>query len=164
MSQKQMVYDALNEMNIPYRSVEHTAVFTVEEMRKLKFPPGAEIAKNLFLRDAKGRRHFLITAGAEQAVDLKALERILDSTRLSFASEERLQKYLGLTKGSVTPFGLLNDTGQSVEFYLDEALCNTRVVGVHPNDNTATVLISAGDLQKFIRATGHEIHFVGLSG
>lgn len=164
MSQKQLVYDTLEKMNIPFEKVEHTAVYTIEEMQKLGFPAGATVAKNLFLRDAKGKRHFLIVVGAEQPVNLKYLEEPLQSTKLSFASEERLQKHLGLAKGSVSPFGLLNDAEQWVEFYLDEKLLAHQVIGVHPNDNTATVFISPENLLQFVGATGHELHSIRFPG
>ena len=162
MSQKQMVYDKLTDMGIPYHTVEHSAVFTVEEMRPLDFPPKTKIAKDLFLRDAKGKRHFLIVADADQEVDLKRLEQVLNCTRLSFASEERLHKYLGLAKGAVSPFGLINDTDHQVEFYLDQRLREAEAIGIHPNDNTATVLIAFDGLLRFVEAIGHQaqpIHF-----
>lgn len=163
MSGKQAVYDKLKELDIPCRAVEHDAVFTVEEMSKLEFPPEAVAAKNLFLRDAKGKRHFLVTARAHQPVDLKALEGALGSTKLSFASEERLGKHLKLTKGSVTPLGLLNDPQGNVEFYLHDELRHCGSIGVHPNDNTATVFLSGASLIRFVEATGHTVNFVHLS-
>lgn len=163
MQGKQLVYDTLTDLGISFEAVEHPAVFTIDEMLKLDFPPDVRIAKNLFLRDAKGKRHFLVVADMEQTVDLKRMEEILSSSRLSFASDERLQKHLGLTKGAVSPFGLINDPEQQVELYLDEKLRNYQTIGVHPNDNTATVLISFEGLQKFIGATGHEVHFVDFS-
>ncbi|MDL2254348.1 prolyl-tRNA synthetase associated domain-containing protein [Ruminococcaceae bacterium OttesenSCG-928-I18] len=156
MEQKQKVLDALGEMQIPYECVEHPAVYTIEEMQKLDFPQGAVIAKNLFLRDAKGKRHFLVVVGSEQAINLKEMEGKLGSTKLSFASDERLGKYLGLTKGAVSPFGLLNDPEGKVEFYLDDTLLKEDKVGIHPNDNTATVFISGPDIVKFAASTGHK--------
>lgn len=160
MSQKQFVYDALSKMGISFQSIEHQAVFTVEEMKLLEFPANSQVAKNLFLRDAKGKRHFLIVADADQPVNLKQLEQVLGSTRLSFASEERLQKYLGLTKGSVSPMGLINDTGHAVELYFDKALCETELIGVHPNDNTATMFLDFENLHRFFNETGHSVNFV----
>ena len=162
MSQKQQIYDLLAELNITYQSVEHVAVFNIEEMRQLDFPPNAKVAKNLFLRDAKGKRHFLVVADSDQAVNLKALEEKLGSTKLSFASDDRLLKYLGLTKGSVSPFGLVNDANRDVEFYLDKNLRHCDAIGVHPNDNTATVFLTSDDLLTFVSTTGHEINFMGL--
>lgn len=157
MGQKQQVYDALEKAGISFEMVEHDAVFTVEEIDKLGFEPKYQIAKNLFLRDAKGKRHFLVTVDAKRPIDIKLLEKMLGSTRLSFASEERLQKHLGLTKGSVSPFGLLNDSEGAVEFYLDEKLNDGNGIGLHPNDNTASVFITAEDLIRFVKGTEHEV-------
>lgn len=160
VGKKQEVYGKLAELQIPYRSMEHAAVYTIEEMQALLFPPGAVIAKNLFLRDAKGKRHFLVVAEANAKIDLGALGAKLGGTRLSFASDERLGKYLGLTKGAVSPFGLLNDGACGVEFYLDEKLRPCQELGVHPNDNTATVFLTCADLVKFAEATGHKVNWV----
>lgn len=164
VNQKQVVYDALTDMGISYQAVEHVAVFTVEEMQKLEFPANARVAKNLFLRDAKGRRHFLLVADAEQVVNLSQLEQVMHSTRLSFASEERLMKYLGLTKGSVSPMGILNDTERAVEVYLDQSLRDAERIGVHPNDNTATVFMTFDDLLRFFGETKHAVTMVDFSG
>ncbi|WMC92361.1 prolyl-tRNA synthetase associated domain-containing protein [Kineothrix sp. MB12-C1] len=163
MCKKQLVYDKLTALDIPFQTMEHPAVFTIEEMHALEFPPNARIAKNLFLRDAKGKRHFLLVVDSEQSVNLKQLENVLNCTKLSFASEERLQKYLGLTKGSVTPFGLLNDTDNHVEVFFDKKLQESDSVGVHPNDNTATVLITFDYLLKFIETSGHQVQIIDLA-
>lgn len=157
MDKKKLVYDKLIDMNIPFQAVEHAAVYTIEEMQMLDFPPKSRIAKNLFLRDAKGKRHFLVVADAEHEVNLKQLETVLNCTKLSFASEERLQTHLGLAKGAVSPFGLLNDTANHVEFYLDKKLREGDTMGIHPNDNTATVFITFDNLLKFIGAIGHPV-------
>ena len=159
MGTQQDVYDKLDELQIPFERVEHAAVYTIEDMQALDFPPGATIAKNLFLRDAKGKRHFLVVAAADAKIDLSALGAKL-GTKLSFASDERLGKYLGLAKGAVSPFGLLHDAGHNVEFYLDEKLRPCQEVGVHPNDNTATVFVACAGLVKFAEATGHKVNFV----
>ena len=102
--QKQRVYDALNKMGIKYEVVEHEPVHTMEDMDRLGLPEKGTLCKNLFLRDSKGKRHFLITADEKTKLDLKALGRQLGAGTLSFASEERLEKYLGVKQGSVTPF------------------------------------------------------------
>ena len=112
--QKQRVYDALNKMGIKYEVVEHEPVHTMEDMDRLGLPEKGTLCKNLFLRDSKGKRHFLITADEKTKVDLKTLGRQLGAGNLSFASEERLEKYLGVKQGSVTPFALMNDTEHAV--------------------------------------------------
>jgi len=114
----------------------------------------------LFLRNAKGKRHFLVVVDADQRVNLKQMEQMLDCTKLSFASEERLQKYLGVSKGAVSPLGLINDTEHSVELYLDKKLREAETIGIHPNDNTATVLVNFDDLLKFFSATEHKVNLI----
>src|SRR5699024_202380 len=100
--QKQRVYDALNKLGIKYEVVEHEPVHTMEDMDRLALPQKGTLCKNLFLRDAKGKRHFLVTCDEKKKVDLKALGRTLGAGNLSFASEERLEKYLGLKQVRVS--------------------------------------------------------------
>lgn len=163
MSQKQFVYQTLTDSNIPFEVIEHPAVFTIEEMQELHFPADVSVAKNLFLRDGKGKRHFLLVVKAEQKVNLKQLEQVFQCSKLSFASEERLEMYLGLSKGSVSPLGLLNDTELQVECYVDEKFCGVEKIGVHPNDNTATVFLSFEHLRKMIESTGHPVQQINLT-
>lgn len=150
MSEKQRVYDALKEHKIPFDVVEHEPVFTMEDMDKLGLPEKGTLCKNLFLRDSKGKRHFLITLDEHKSVDLKKLSKALGTTSLSFASEDRLTKYLGLTQGAVTPFGLMNDKDHGVEFFIDKELSKENRLGLHPLENTATIFISFKDLDKFL--------------
>ncbi len=149
-NQKQRVYDALDKLNIKYEAVEHEPVYTMEDMDRLGLSKKGTLCKNLFLRDAKGKRHFLVTADENTKVDLKDLGRKLGAGNLSFASEERLEKYLGLKQGSVTPFGLMNDTSHAVEFFIDKSLSRCKSLGIHPLENTATVFLSFKDLDKFL--------------
>lgn len=114
-SRREAVLGALDAAGIPYRMVEHEAAHTVEAMDRLHLDGGESIPKNLFLRDAKGRRHFLLVADKDCAVDLRALRAILGTSALSFASEERLARFLKLEKGAVTPLGVLNDEERAVE-------------------------------------------------
>ncbi len=151
MSQKQQIYDALDKMKLKYEAVEHEPVYTMEDMDRLGLSARGLLCKNLFLRDARGKRHFLITLPEEKQVDLKKLARTIGSTSLSFASAERLDKYLGLRQGAVTPFGLINDKDHAVEMFFDKDLTrSSKPLGVHPCDNTATVFIMYKDLEKFL--------------
>ena len=143
-NQKQRVYDALDKLKIKYEVVEHEPVHTMEDMDRLGLPEKGTLCKNLFLRDSKGKRHFLVTCEESKKVDLKALGK------LSFASEERLEKYLGLKQGSVSPFGLMNDEDHAVEFFIDKDLSKCKSLGIHPLENTATVFLSYKDLDKFL--------------
>ena len=134
---------------------EHPPVMTVEESLRLvpKFP-GAK-TKNLFLRDKKGRRHFLVTVPHDKAVDIDALADEIGVNGLGFGSEERLRKYLGIRPGSVSLLALVNDEARAVVFVLDKALWEAEAVHAHPLVNTATMVIPHADLERFLTATGH---------
>jgi Ala-tRNA(Pro) deacylase len=147
--------DFLREHGIAAARHEHAAVMTVEESEQLVPPlPGAK-TKNLFLRDKKGARHFLVTVPAARTVDLGALGAVLATGRLGFASPERLHKHLAITPGSVSLLALINDTARAVEFVLDRSLWEADAVHAHPLTNTATVILAHADLEVFLRATGH---------
>ncbi len=160
---KNEIYAFLNEKGIPYEAVEHEAVFTMEEMERAGINAHGCICKNLFLRDAKGKQHFLVTVPDERRVDLKWLSSALGTSKLSFASAERLDKYLGVPQGSVSPFGILNDESRSVIFAADSALTSLPVIGVHPNDNTATVFLSFADLRQIIENHGNSVVLLDFS-
>ena len=159
---KQEVKAFLEEKNIPFEWVEHKAVFTIEEMEELGLESMDEIAKNLFLRDQKGKRHFLVVVKGMKQVNLKELGEKL-GTKLSFASEERLEKYMGLKKGAVTPLGVLNDENCAVKVYMDEDLCKLERIGVHPNDNTASVYLSPADLLNIIKEHGNSLEVLSFA-
>jgi len=147
--------DFLREHGIAAARHEHVAVMTVEESEQLVPPlPGAK-TKNLFLRDKKGARHFLVTVPAARTVDLSALGAVLATGRLGFASPERLHKHLAITPGSVSLLALVNDTARAVEFVLDRSLWEADAVHAHPLTNTATMILAHADLEVFLRATGH---------
>ena len=156
------VTDALNSLHICYEITEHPPVYTIEEMEALGITLNGDVVKNLFLRDAKGKRHFLVVLDKDKRADLKALQEQLGCSKLSFASEERLEKHLGLSKGSVTPLGILNDSQGAVELVFDWDLTGRQRLGVHPNENTATLWISFDDLKKAAEAFGHPIQYVSL--
>ena len=145
----------LRQHDIAAARHEHPAVMTVEESERLVPKlPGAK-TKNLFLRDRKGARHFLVTAPHHVAVDLEALGALLGAGRLSFASPERLQKHLGLAPGAVSLLGLVNDEAGAVEFVIDRSLWEAGAVHAHPLVNTATMVVLHADLERFLAATGH---------
>ena len=135
---------------------EHAAVMTVAES-ELLVPalPGAK-TKNLFLRDKKGLKHFLVTIPAALSVNLNRLGDVLGAGRLGFASADRLLRHLGVTPGSVSMLGLVNDTAHHVQFVIDQALWEAPAVQAHPLVNTATMVMPHADLVRFLAATGHE--------
>jgi len=133
----------------------HPPVMTVAESDRLVPKlPGAK-TKNLFLRDKKGARHFLVTVRHDLPVDLNALGSVLDAGRLGFASPERLAKHLGITPGSVSLLALVNDTAGAVEFVIDRALWDAAAVQAHPLVNDATMVVPHAELERFLSATGH---------
>ena len=147
----------------PFRQ-EHPAVMTVEESERLVPPlPGAK-TKNLFLRDKKGARHFLVTAPAQRPVDLEALGAALGAGRLGFASPDRLMRHLGIAPGAVSLLALANDAERAVAFVIERSLWEAEAVQAHPLVNTATLVLTHDDLVKFLAATGHEPRIVDLSG
>jgi Ala-tRNA(Pro) deacylase len=156
------VHAALDALDIPYRSFEHPAVFTSEEAdvhwRDL---PGVR-CKNLFLRNKKGDRHYLVIVPISKRVDLKDLVQALGDDRLSFGSPERLMSELGLTPGSVSPFGLLNDADGSVVVIVDEDLRGADGLIFHPNINTASVVISWDGLQRFLSSRGNAVRHIRI--
>lgn len=160
---KQEVKSFLEEKNIPFEWVEHKAVYTIEEMEDLGLEDMEDVAKNLFLRDQKGKRHFLIVIRANKQANLKELGEKLGIGKLSFASEERLDKYMKLKKGAVTPLGVLNDENCAVEVFFDEDFLKMEKIGVHPNDNTASVYLKTEDLLNIIREHGNALEIVSFA-
>ena len=147
--------DFLAEHRIDAERFDHPPVMTVEESERL-VPrlPGAK-TKNLFLRNKKGDRHFLVTVPHDRAVDLNALGARLGAGRLGFASAERLQRHLGITPGSVSLLALVNDVAHAVEFVIDRSLWQADAVHAHPLRNDATMVVPHGSLARFLEITGH---------
>ena len=158
---KQELYVFLDERKIEYSVIEHAPVYTVEEAEKLCLPHPEAGAKNLFLRDDKKRNYYLLTVRDALAVDLKQFQEKITSRRLSFASEEDLMRFLALKKGAVTPFGVLNDTQSAVQVYID-AYFENKQISVHPNENNATVYLSANDLVELLRMHGNRVEYIEL--
>ena len=114
------------------------------------------------MKNSNGKKHYLVVLKGNKKANLKSIKSQINSTALSFASEERLEKYLGLSKGAVTPLGIINDEEHLVNIVLDEDLKKEEIIGVHPNVNTSTVFISYNDLIKFINSFGNEIFYVNI--
>ncbi|MFH0851404.1 MAG: prolyl-tRNA synthetase associated domain-containing protein [Candidatus Peregrinibacteria bacterium] len=146
----------LEQHGIPFEKFDHPAVFTCEEAERLCPPMPGTHTKNLFLRDRKGARHFLVVVGYDKQVDLKALTPLLHADKLSFASPERLQKYLGVEPGAATLLGLVTDTAHAVEAFIDADIWASDVLLCHPLVNTATLAIPHAGVERFLAATGHE--------
>lgn len=152
----------LNVHGLVFERYEHPEVMTVAEAESLVLQlPGAK-TKNLFLRDKKGSKYFLVTIPAALSVNLKQLGDVLGAGRLSFASADRLLTNLGVTPGSVTLLGLVNDTAHNVQFVIDQALWDASAVQAHPLVNTATMVVPHADLIRFLAATGHAPQIISV--
>lgn len=152
---KEETYAFLKGNNIEFEAVEHKAVFNMEELGDVELPHPEWEAKNLFVRDDKRRNYYLITVKGAKRVDLKDFRKKHGLRPLTFASADDLLGIMKLTPGSVTPLGLLNDSEYKVKLYLD-AEFEDGMMGVHPNDNTATVYMKADDVLRLIREHGNE--------
>lgn len=160
MNSRENIIKRIEQLDIQYELINHQAAFTMDEYNALGFNPDDEICKNLFLRDYKGKRNMLVVLKGSKQADLQLIRDEIDSSKLSFGSDERLEKYLDVKKGSVSPFGLINDEQSVVEVYFDEDLKNMTRLGFHPNDNTATIFISFDDINKYVESTNHSIKFI----
>ena len=152
---RETLFERLQSLDIDTSTVDHPPLFTVEESQALRGEiPGAH-TKNLFLKDKKGRLWLVVTL-EQAAIDLKTLHKRIESGRLSFGKPDLLMETLGIPPGSVTPFALINDIECRVQVVLDAAMMECDPLNFHPLENTATTTIRAGDLERFIRACGHE--------
>ena len=155
---KQEIYALLDERDIWHEVTEHKAVYNMAEVAEIPLPYPEADAKNLFIRDDKKRNYYLITVKGDKRTDLKAFRQQNGTRPLSFASDQDLMDMLGLIPGAVTPLGLLNDREHRVTFFLDRSfLEGSSLIGVHPNDNTATVWLKAQDLLRLLEENGTQI-------
>ncbi len=155
---KQGIYELLKSRGLWHEITEHKAVYNMAELAEIDIPYPEADAKNLFLRDDKKKNYYLVTVKGDKRVDIKEFRRANELRPLSFASEEELFCIMGLHAGSVTPFGLLNDEERRVTFFIDRDFFDGMgLVGVHPNENTATVWLKADELLEIIKEHGNEV-------
>jgi Ala-tRNA(Pro) deacylase len=152
----------LDQLSISYERHDHVAVFTSEQLRQVESPLTGISTKNLFLRDKKGSRHFLLVLDDTKSADLKALAGRLGTTTLSLGSAERLMARLGTEAGSVSLMGLVNDPDHMVELIIDRDVWQAERLQCHPLINTATIAISLADIKKFLEATGHTARLIDI--
>ena len=158
---KQEIYGYLNDKNISYEVTEHQAVFNMEQLSEIELPHPDADAKNLFVRDNKKKNYYLITVKGDKRVDLKDFRRRYGTRPLTFASGDDLMSILGLISGAVTPLGVLNDAEAKVKVFIDGDFTEgDGIIGVHPNDNTATVWLGVCDLIDIIKAHGNDVETV----
>ena len=156
---RKKVLDKLQALGIDYEIYEHPSLDTIEIAQQYWKDIDAMHCKNLFFRNHKGNRHYLCIIKDTTPFNLKPLEKQLKQGKLSFGSEKRLMKYLGVKPGSVSPFGLINDEEHHVHLFIDQQLKTADKVSFHPNDNTASVVIRYDDLIRFLEAMGNSYEF-----
>jgi Ala-tRNA(Pro) deacylase len=156
------VYQSLASLGIRYERHEHPPVATVEEAERHWIGIDATHCKNLFLRNQKGDRHYLVILVHSKRADLRAVASQIGDGKLSFASPERLMTCLGVTPGSVSPFGLINDRQRQVRVYLDRDLKSAARISFHPNINTRTLTLSFADFERFLAAAGNAVGYINV--
>ena len=158
----QVVFDFLDSHQISYSWYEHPEAPTIEIARQYWHQDGSKHCKNLFFRNHKGNRHYLVCFDCEQSMAIHDLEHLLHQGKLSFASEQRMERWLGLKPGSVSPFGLINDPENHVHLFLDDKLRNYPSLSFHPNDNRATVVIELKEFLRYLEIVGNTYEFIEL--
>src|SRR3954469_14547066 len=158
----QQVYEALDALRIAYEKYEHPPVFTSEEAAEHLGPIEATQVKNLFLRHKKGNRQYLVILEIGKPADLRELVKIIGDDRFSFGSPERLMETLGVTPGSVSPFGLLHPGSTEVRVIVDLDLRSAERLIFHPNLNTASVTISVADFERFLSTRPNVVRWLKL--
>ena len=156
------VFDYLQQQEIEYSFYTHPEAPTIEIARQYWHADGSKHCKNLFFRNHKGNRHYLVVFDSEQSMAIHDLEHILKQGKLSFASPERMLKWLGLSPGSVSPFGLINDTENHVHLFLDETLRQQPALSFHPNDNRFTVVIAREEFERYLTKVGNTYEYIKL--
>lgn len=154
------LYELLKQLEIEFDYYEHPPVPTVEEAKKYWVDLDATHCKNLFFRNHKGNKHYLVVLEHTQQLDIRSIELLLKQGKLSFASPQRLMKYLGVQPGSVTPLALINDTDRHVKLFLDENLRKSERISFHPCINTASLVLKYDDFIRFIEHVGSEYEFL----
>jgi Ala-tRNA(Pro) deacylase len=154
------LYALLDDLEITFEYIEHPAVPTVEEAMKYWSVIDSGHCRNIFFRNHKGDRHYLVILHYNTQLKIKELEQKLRQGKLSFASGRRLMQYLGVTPGSVSPFGLINDHTHHVHLFIDKTLLGFERLSFHPNTNTASLIIPREGLFKFLAHTGNTYEFI----
>jgi Ala-tRNA(Pro) deacylase len=161
-AQEAQVRDALAALGISFDRYEHPPVATALEADKHWAGIDAVHCKNLFLRNQKGNRHYLVIVKHPKRADLRGVADQIGDGKLSFASPERLLAHLGVTPGSVSPFGLINDASREVRVFLDADLKAAERISFHPNINTVTVVLTFTDFERFLADRGNPVRYVTM--
>ena len=156
------LYEILKQLEVTFEYYEHPPAPTIEEAKVYWKDLEATHCKNLFFRNHKGDKHYLVILEHTRQLDIHDLEKRLKQGKISFASKQRMMKYLGITPGSVSPFGLINDTNHHIYVFFDDQLRNSSKISFHPNINTASLVIQFKDFMKFMHWSGNGYEFIHL--
>lgn len=162
MGKRAEVISYLNDLNIPFDLYEHPPVPTVEEALPYWKDIDSAHCKNLFFRNHKGNRHYLVILDHRRQLNIRDLEQKLKQGKISFASPKRMERYLGLSAGSVSAFGIINDHDNHVHLFIDAALHSAEGISFHPNENNATLVISFASFLRFLESSGNSYEFITL--
>jgi Ala-tRNA(Pro) deacylase len=156
------LYEILDELGVNFDYYEHPPVPTVSEATKYWEGIDSTHCKNLFFRNHKGNKHYLVIIECSQNLNIRDLEQRLKQGKISFASPIRMKKYLGIEPGSVSIFGLIHDLNHHVHVFLDENLKKSQKISFHPNLNTASIVVDFKDFEKFLNWTGNNFEYIEL--
>jgi len=156
------LYGLFKQLGIECEYHEHPPLATIEDAKIHWENYNSGRCKNIFFRNHKGDRHYLVVLEHLRQLNIRDLEQRLKQGKLTFASDIRLKKYLGVEPGSVSPFGLINDSEKHVHLFIDEKLKDFNRLTFHPNINTASLVISTSDFIKFLQFTGNTFEFIRL--
>lgn len=159
----EIILKQLMELNVQYQIIKHPPVYTIEDETQISNLDFDKIIKNLFVRDDKKENYYLLLIKNNKRINLNKLRKEINSRRLTFANAEELDHYLGLKAGAVSPLGILNDQERKVKVLIDQDLKTMDLVGIHPNINTATLLLPLPDLIRVIENHGNLVKFVAIS-
>src|SRR4029453_12442053 len=159
---EEAAYGRLNDLGIAFTRHEHPPVATVDEAERYWAGLDAVHWKNLFLRNQKGTRHYLVIVGHSKRADLRSIADQIGDGKLSFGSPERLMTYLGVTPGSVSPFGLIHDAGHAVRVAIDRDLKSSGKISFHPNINTVTIVLAFADFQRYLESCGNAVQYIDV--
>ncbi|MFW9852953.1 MAG: prolyl-tRNA synthetase associated domain-containing protein [Candidatus Thorarchaeota archaeon] len=162
MTRREAVIQYLEQYQIPFDIYEHPPVPTVEEALPYWKDIDSAHCKNLFFRNHKGNRHYLVILDHRRQLNIRELEQKLKQGKISFASPKRMEKYLGLSAGSVSVFGIINDHENHVHLFIDSALQSAEHISFHPNENNATLVISFASFMRFLESSGNTYEFLAL--
>ena len=162
LEKRKQVVARLEELGIPYEIHEHPPLPTVEAALPYWESIDSAHCKNLFFRNHKGNKHYLVILDHRRQLNIRDLEQRLKQGKISFASPKRMERYLGLDAGAVSAFGILNDKEDHVHLFIDQRLQQAEKISFHPNENTATFVISFASFKKFLDSSGNSYEFIAL--